>query len=99
MRRGGENLSIRNGVDVMAHRRMDVFQRADGSVGRGTSSRADGRRTFGLPAPAAFEFVESRVELAPLAPGKEPPFECILQARVIGASSAAGEFRAGAPDL
>src|SRR5262249_31782181 len=83
----------------MGNGRVNVVERADDAFGRRAAARADGRRAFGLPAPAALQFVESRVKLAPLAAGEEAPFEGVLQPVVVLTVFPAGDLGAGAANI
>src|SRR5205085_2668184 len=83
VRRGREHAVVRGAGHVMGDRGANVGQRVDGAFGRGPGSAADRRGALRRATPTAFEFVQSRVEFAPLTPRKETPFEGILQPVVV----------------
>src|SRR6185436_19040331 len=83
MCRGREHLPIRDGADVMLHRRMHIVQTANGPLDRGSRAAADGRRTFRGTAPALFQFVKRGIKFTPLTPREKPPLQRVLQPAVI----------------
>src|SRR5438105_2241264 len=97
VRSGGEDL--RNAFDVMLHRGIHIGERLNRAFCRGALAPTNGRWTFRGYPPASFEFVKSGVELAPLATGEEAPLECVLEAVIIHAASAPGNFGPGANDI
>src|SRR6185436_6669002 len=85
-------------LDIMLHRSVDVGKRADGAIGFWPAARADGRGTFRATAPAAFQFVQGGIELAPLAAREKAPLQRILKTRVILAGAPPGNLRSCAPN-
>src|SRR3712207_6779054 len=95
----GKDSAIRNSLDVVPHRRVYVVEAANRVLGLWSPARADRGGAFHRSAPAAFELVKGRVELSPLAAGKEAPFQRVLQTVIVLAVFAAGDLRPGAADL
>src|SRR5206468_7228662 len=79
--------------------RVHGGQRVNGTLGRRTTARADGRRTFRLAAPATLQFVQRGVELSPLTTREKPPFQRVLQTLIIFAVAAPGDLGARAANI
>src|SRR5882724_1149067 len=89
----GEYLAVGNALDVMIDCCVHVGQGADAATGDRSRAGADRRRTFRGAAPATFQFVERRVQLAPLASRKKAPFQRVFQPVVLFSFATAGQFR------
>src|SRR5438876_4007582 len=83
MRRGGNNLVVRNRVDVMIDSRVDIGQRANDALGFGPLAGAYRRRAFRHATPAVLQFVNRGIEFPPLATAKKAPLQGVLQPSVI----------------
>src|SRR5216683_2331634 len=79
--------------------RMNVVQGADDVLGGRSAARTDGRRTFGLAAPAPLQFIQSRVEFTPLAAREKAPLQSVLQPFIVLAVFAAGDLRPRAANV
>src|SRR5437867_9171133 len=97
VRGGGEDL--RNALDVMVHRRMHIGEGLDRAFCRRAFAPANGRWTFRSFSPTSFQFVKSGVELAPLAAGEKAPLEGVLEALIVQAACAPGNFGPRANDI
>src|SRR5438034_3079274 len=83
MRRRGNNLVVRNRVDVISDGRVDIGQRANDTLGFGPLAGAYRRRTLWLATPAVLQFVNRGIEFPPLATAKKAPLQGVLQPSVI----------------
>src|SRR5271166_5146385 len=99
MGRCGQDLLVRNGVYIVDNRRFYVRQRTDRTFRGRADACSDGSGAVRLSSPTLLQFIERRVEFPPLAPREEPPLQCVLQAVIILALSAPGDFGAGPADV
>src|SRR5437016_886966 len=99
MRRRRKNLAERNRFDVVRQGRMNIGQRANRALCWRARAAADGRRTGRCFSPTPFQFVKGRVEFSPLAAREETPFQSVLEAVVIFAGTAPGDFRSRASNV
>ena len=94
-----QHLIVGNARDVVLDRAVHVVQRADRPLGGRAAARADRRGALRRASPAAFQFVQRRVELAPLAACEESPLQGVLQTIVVRPCLAPRDLRAGANDV
>jgi hypothetical protein len=79
MRRHCEQIFVGKMADVVLERFVRVIQCADGPLRLRPLPRPDRCGAFGTLPPAALEFVDRGVKLAPLAAREESPFERVLE--------------------
>src|ERR1035441_3140999 len=77
---------------------MHIRQRTNGPLCGRAAAGADGRGALRRAPPAALQLIQGGVELPPLAAGEKAPLQRVLQAFIVLAVAAPGDFRASAAD-
>ncbi len=98
MSRRRQDPTVGDAAHVMGDRCVNVVKGLDLPLGRGPRASSDRSGAFWSLAPAAFQLVKCRVELAPLGAGEKPPLQGVLQPVVVLAVPAPGQLGAGAAD-